>query len=261
MARYQRKHQRRRRRSRFSGLSKLLSAVLILAAIVAGCIVFFRVDQVQVEGNARYTQEEIVQVSGILKGDNLFLLNKYKIIDQILEQLTYVEKVSIRRELPSTICITVTETAVAAAVKDAENETWWCISSDGKILERADDPGGYPQVTGLAPLAPSEGTELQVEESQRLTKEALLSLLAQLEQYDLISGVGTIDLSTPSQVVMNYGGRLVVKLPQTADFAYDVKMFASILEEYVSVYWSDADTGTLDMTYSDGQPHLTKDAA
>ena len=41
---------RARRRGRFSGLYKLLSALLILAALVAGCLVFFRAEGVAVPG-------------------------------------------------------------------------------------------------------------------------------------------------------------------------------------------------------------------
>ena len=37
-----------------------------------------------------------------------------------------------------------------------------------------------------------------------------------------------------------------------------VKMLEAVLEKYVDVNWSKDDKGTLDMTYADGHPHLTK---
>ena len=53
MAQYQRKHQRKNRRVRFGWLYGVISALLILAAVVGGCIVFFRVDTVVVTGTQR----------------------------------------------------------------------------------------------------------------------------------------------------------------------------------------------------------------
>ena len=117
MGQYQRKHQRKTRRVRFTWLYGVISALLILAAVVGGCIVFFRVDTINVQGNSRYTQEEIVAASGIEQGDNMFLINKFQVIDQMISQLTYLDDVTIRRGLPSTLNVTVTECTVAGAVR------------------------------------------------------------------------------------------------------------------------------------------------
>ena len=50
MAARRRRNRHRRRRGRFSFLYKLLSFLLIFAAILTGCVVFFRVNQVEVTG-------------------------------------------------------------------------------------------------------------------------------------------------------------------------------------------------------------------
>ena len=118
MAQHQRKHQRRHRRFRFTKLYGVLSALVILAAVIGGCIVFFKVDTIHVEGNERYTADQIVEAAGVRQGDNMYLLNKFKMIDQIKEKLTYVDDVTIRRKLPNTLNITVDEYTVAAAVQD-----------------------------------------------------------------------------------------------------------------------------------------------
>jgi len=258
MAQYQRKHYRRKRRFHFTRLYGVLCALLILAAVVGGSIVFFRVDQVAVEGNARYTQEEIVAISGIEQGDNMFLINKYKVMDTLLSELTYVDDVSIRRALPSTIRIRITECTVAAAVQDGESGGWWLVSSAGKLLERVEDPSGYLQVTGLTLAAPSEGTKLAVEEGQRLQLEALLAILPSMEQRGLLENGQSIDLSSASVVTMAYAGRLTVRLKLSSDFDYEMRVLSTVMEEYVNAKWAPEDTGTLDMTLDDGLPHLIK---
>ena len=81
---------RRRRRGRFSFLTKLLCILLIAGAVVAALTVFFKVQSITVSGNARYTSEEVVAASGIEIEDNLFLLNKYSAAQAIFEKLPYV---------------------------------------------------------------------------------------------------------------------------------------------------------------------------
>ena len=52
-------------------------------------LLYTAVDTINVQGNSRYTQEEIVAASGIEQGDNMFLINKFQVIDQMISQLTY----------------------------------------------------------------------------------------------------------------------------------------------------------------------------
>lgn len=261
MGQYQRKHQRKNHRVRFGWLYGVISALLILAAVIGGCIVFFRVDTVEVQGNSRYTQEEIVEASGVKSGDNMFLLNKFEIIDKMLAQLTYLDDVTIRRGLPSTIKINVTECTVAGVVKNEENDEWWLVSSSGKLLERQEEPGDYMQITGLTLAAPSEGTTLAVKEDQQTQSQALLELLKSLDSRGMLENVQSIDLSTASTVTMAYAGRLTVKMKLSADFDYDMRVLSTVMEEYVESKWAAEDTGTLDMTLDDGLPHLIKNAA
>ena len=86
------RHNRRRRRGRgrFGPLFKLLCAAAVVLALTVGATVFFRVETVVVTGNSRYTQEEIVAVSGIEIEDNLYAMNKFQIQQQIREQLPYI---------------------------------------------------------------------------------------------------------------------------------------------------------------------------
>ena len=46
---------KQRNRGRFGFLYKLLSLIIILVVIAAGCVVFFRVEEITVTGVSRYT--------------------------------------------------------------------------------------------------------------------------------------------------------------------------------------------------------------
>ena len=75
-----------------------------------------------VEGNERYTEEQIIEAAGVQKEQNLVLLNKYKVKQSIFDTLPYVETVVINRKYPDALILTVTECTASAALT-GENGT------------------------------------------------------------------------------------------------------------------------------------------
>ena len=119
--------------------SRLLIMAAIVAAVIFGVAIFFKVNTVEVQGNAIYSADEIRSASGIQKGDNLFTLNKEAAAGSIKASLPYVETVSIIRFLPDKIVIEVKESDATFAVTTDTNTTW-LINSVGKALEQISDP-------------------------------------------------------------------------------------------------------------------------
>ena len=124
---------RRRNRGRFSALYKLLSVLIIFAAILMGCVVFFRVSTVEITGDSPYTEEEIRRVSGVEQGDNLFTLNKYQISSRIYTQLPYIGTVNFERKYPDTFVIHVTASVPVAWIESGGSR--WLMDTDCKLLE------------------------------------------------------------------------------------------------------------------------------
>ena len=81
---------------------KLVIMLALVAAVVFGVAVFFKVSRVEVQGNSLYSAEQVVQASGIETGDNLLTLNKATVAGNIITQLPYVEKVSVGRSISHT---------------------------------------------------------------------------------------------------------------------------------------------------------------
>ena len=124
---------RRRNRGRFSALYKLLSVLIIFAAILMGCVVFLRVSTVEITGDSPYTEEEIRRVSGVEQGDNLFTLNKYQISSRIYTQLPYIGTVNFERKYPDTFVIHVTASVPVAWIESGGSR--WLMDTDCKLLE------------------------------------------------------------------------------------------------------------------------------
>lgn len=270
MASARKNSRRRRKRSRFGVLLKLLCAAATVTALTVGSTVFFKAEEILVNGNVRYTQEEIVAATGIQLGDNLYKMNKGQICRELCRGLPYIQEANIRRSLPSTIIINVKElravaqiavppTYVASAEELEKLEEGaqpprsatepWCISQDGKLLEPAAADSKAILVTGLTPLDPVSGTALKVPEGEELQKTALLDLLTALEEQGKAENVSAVEIH-PSWMDMNYLNRFKVRMP----LGGDLRKKLNILEEVVkrtNAKHGEAATGSIDLTRQD----------
>lgn len=236
---------RYRRKRRFGFLYKLLAFFALLVALVMGATVFFRVEEIVVTGNVRYTRQEVMDASGVLLGDNLFGMNKFDTARQIRRELPYVEAVNIRRGWPDALVITVTECLPAARVAGEDGE--WLISRSGKVLELVEQADTrVTRVDGIRIVQPEPGLPLVVQEGQQVRCDGLLALLQALDRCGIAQKVTWIDMTSPSRTRMDFDGRFTVKLPVNGDFDYllgAMDKAVATLEEY--------ETGTLDLTVKD----------
>lgn len=222
----------RRNRGRFGGLYKVLSVILILAALVAGSAVFFRVNNLEVTGENRYTADQIIQATGVKQGDNLFLVNKFDMAKRLLAALPYIDEVNIRRALPDTLRITVTE-CVPAAVVPGDQNTWWIVDGKGKVLEQSstDTADGTAKVKGLTAILPSPGTKLAAGDENSGKLQSLLSLMSALTQYNMMGQVSAIDMTGDANIVFGYQGRFEVKIPMNCDFSQKVWALSAMVAQ------------------------------
>ncbi len=249
----QRRHRPyRSRRSRFGPLSKLLSAVAVIAAVVGACVVFFRVNHIEVEGNARYSAEEIIEASGIQIGDNLAALPRSRIASSILSKLPYVEAVVPRRTLPDGVVLVVTERVAAASIDTGEGR--WLISAQGKLLE----PMTGEQVvtiTGLKALAPMAGADVQVGEEDQATLGYVLALMKAADKYGVLKDYSSIDCTPAAYIGVEYG-IYHIRFPRGGDYDYHLRLLTAALE---SDRMPQDVAGTLDLTVEDGKVHFIQD--
>ena len=269
-----RHHQgRKRNRRQFGLLFKLLCAAALIAAVTLGATVFFQVESIVVAGNQRYTADEIVAASGVEVGDNLFLMNKNQISQQILRQLPYIGEVSPQRQLPSTLLVQVKELSAAAKVEvylegdPSEEETEsegeeadveetegaaaaseaWLISANGKLLEPASEDSEMLSVVGLTVLVPQAGTLIAVPQEQQYRLDALKELLAALGEMGQLEEVSSIDLTHSTWVGMRYRERFDVRLPLGEDFGHLLNVLSAAVDETIANRGEQA-AGTMDLT-------------
>ena len=255
MAARRNRRRRRRNRGRFGVLYKLLSILLIFAAILVGCIIFFRVNTMVVTGNSRYTQEEIIAAAGVEQGDNLFTLNKYQIANRILTRLPYVDDVAISRKLPDTLIFEVSESTGVAWVESGG--LYWLLDDKCKLLEVGDAAlvEGRPQVLGLEPENPAVGSRLTVAPEQQDKLEQLRAFLVAIRARSMTGSLsGFIDLTSGNEIRFGYGANLTVVFPLNGDFTsetYELKLTLETMDQR-----GIPRTGTLDQNYEGREVRL-----
>ncbi len=252
-----RRNSNRRRRGSFGFLYRLLSTLVICAAIVAALTLFFRVDTVVITGQERYTEEELRDATGIQTGDNLYLLlNKKEVVDRMMTELPYLKSVRINRKLPDTLLIEVEECGTPLAV--IQDGSAWLVSPGDetggklKIVEQTETAAVQDcgVIDGCTLLAPSVGGQLALATEYAGQQSSLQSLLFALEAQGVLDQVDGVHLSDATVLTMDYAGRFTVKMPYGADYTMKVKNLLMALDTGAI---QDNMTGTFDMRGDDGK--------
>ena len=215
-----RKTRRRRRRGGLGRLLRPLSVLLTAVAVVAALTMVFKVSTVEVTGSSRYREGEVAAASGVELGDNLVLLDKYRIAQRIYTELPYVTEARINRKFPSTLVLEVTETTAVASIQGAGG--YWLLSAGEKLLEAVDETGAqdYLRITGLEAVNPAVSARLELPEDSPITLERLGQLLSAMERLEMLGRADGLDLSDRSDLVLGYDGRFQVIISYDADFDY-----------------------------------------
>lgn len=255
-------------------LVQLLSVVAVVAALVIGMSVFFKVKNITVAGAETYSTWAVREASGIEEGDSLLTFSKARAVAKIHAELSYVDNVRIGIKLPDTVIIYIDELDVAYALESAQGD-WWLINSEGKVVNsiRPSEAGDYTRVTGImldapqiglnavavdrAPQETLEGGEtvpmetlangepvpLSVTGAQRL--KAVLQILKALEANDIVGEATSINVQEMEDIVLNYGSQYEVLLGDANKLDYKIAcMNDAILQ------MSNYQAGILDVSFT-----------
>ena len=241
-----RKNRRRRTRGRFAPLLRMLSVLLTAVVIVAALTLFFKVETVLVNGNNRYTTEEIIAVCGVKQGDNLVLLDKYAIAQRLYTQLPYITNVRINRAFPDGLNVVVTETHAALAIESGG--AWWLVSRDGKIVDATDTAGaqGYILLRGMDAQDAQVGAQLILTAESHMTAQRLKELVAKLDEREMLEKTQSIDASDREILVIQYDGRFDVEMHYDADLDFKLDCLRAAVNEL-----EPNETGIIRMTMKD----------
>lgn len=234
---------RKRGRRRLSLFGRAVSAIIICVAIFLAVTIFFKVSTVYVEGESRYSSEEIIEASGVEVGTHMFLLNQSAIAASIQSKLYYVGEVSVRRNYPDRLTITVKDNAAVGYV--ISSGKYWLIDKKCKIMEVTDRDGvgSAAEISGIIPVLPKEGEIINVEESEASKVTYLADILTYAQAQGIIEDVTAIDMDNVSNPKFEYLDRFTVKLGANSDVEYKLQMLEGVIAEL-----TETEKGTIDLS-------------
>lgn len=240
----------RRSRRGWNMLYKFLTVALIVVAVVMALILFFRVGEVNVEGQQHYSEDEIREVAGIAPGDNMFLINKQQVTENIYRTLPFVRNVELIRHLPSTVTLRIEEGSAAGLI--TAGSKIWAINASGKLMGEAAEDEKAALIDGAAVSVPELGTVITGEtEQDQYRVDELIKLLSEMSAKEMLAEAQGIHLGNGAAITVDYLERFTVKIPWGADYEYKLRSLLAVVDRL-----ENNETGTIDMTYDEGEVHF-----
>lgn len=197
--------QRRIRKRRMIIGFTFLIVLLVSVAAVLSLTVLFPIKDITAKGSEKYTSEQIVALSGLKMGDNLFMSSVKT--DALREKLPYIESVKIKRTLPDSVTISVKD-AVPYACYYSDG-IYYTVSRAGYVLESGEEKpdslfeirtGGVKCILGKAVTFTSNKTQDLISEIGGLSEEYGLAL-----NYIDVTDELTLTVKIENRFIVNLG--------------------------------------------------------
>ena len=205
-----------------------------LIGIIIGMLTFlctsglFDICKIEIIGNAQVEQEEILELSKIKMGDNIFLCNKIQTKSN-LETHPYIQETKITRKLPDKILIEITEKQKAYQIQVEEGYAY--IDNQGYALEissiKIDKPLLQGNVTTLENIIP--GNRLNQGDLERLND--VLKIVKNSEEIQIQDQITTINIENKNNYIIALQNlKKVIYLGDTSNLANKMLYIKAIIE-------------------------------
>lgn len=213
------------------GLIKWTTLILILVGGGTALLLspIFNIEKIEILGNQKLTDDEIISLSKIQLNENTFKLIKSKITKNI-KQNAYVENVKINRKLPNTIEIEIEERTPTYMITFANAYAY--INNQGYFLEVSKEKLNIPILNGYSTPEEEihEGNRLCVADLYKL--DSVLQIMNTAESNGIAELVTKINITDKQDYVLELEKeKKTVHIGDTANLSTKMLYIKSILEQ------------------------------
>ncbi len=232
--------------------------IIVTLCIVLSRTVLFNLTKIEVEGETVYSYEEVVDKCNIELGTNLNFIDEGEIVDKLIDELPYVDKVTVRKDyFKSKLIITLNQATPLASVQTSDGG-YYLISANGRILD-SELTSPYPDcvtVIGFDPEFAISGAFLSVaDEGTRnyltrflkavktysgLSKDSMVgadrkldTLFEVIDAYDTVGmtdKIKEIDITSIYSLRLNYDDKLVLDLGEDTDMKVKLTIAKNLID-------------------------------
>ncbi len=244
--------QARARRKRRNAMYKAAASILILVGVCVTFMLLFQVENIEIIGQTQYTNEQISAVFEPKNGDNLFLFNTQGEIDNLQSALPYIEQITIKRKMPNTIELNLTQAKEVYSVSCVSG--WAVLSESMRVLNiLPTQPENLTYINGVSAKEPQLGAKLTLDDDRQ---EIILNELLMLTQkYDVLP-ITHIDISDILHINFTYSNRIQIILGTSNDMQEKIEWAKYLITPTNEDALGENDNGVLDVSNRDSSGRL-----
>lgn len=175
----------------------LVALIVVIMLILSSRI--FNIQNINVVNNSIISAEEIINLSKIGVGENIFKIRKSSAIEAIKEN-AYIESVEISRKLPNTLEISVKERIRKYVLQFADSYVY--INNQGYMLEISTEKLDLPIITGFKTDLSNikAGDRLDVEDLKKL--DTVIKIVETANVNNIGNLITKIDISNSKNYIV-----------------------------------------------------------
>lgn len=208
--------------------SLLLIVVIVFYALLNSNI--FNSKNVIIDGNKHVKSEDIVKTLGIKDDKNIFRYNLGNMESELLKN-KYIEKVNIKRLLPNTLKVDITEKEIVATLY---NEGIYCyIDKEAKFIDEiSEEDKDNSVVTVDIYYSLSDLQEINFKNEEN--RNRLLYLLECMKSESVYKKIKQVDMTDKDSIKMHTNDNIKVLLNKDENLKYNISKVAMILADLQS---------------------------
>ncbi len=203
----------------------------IIAVIVFAILaktVLFNCSAIEVEGNQRYSADEIISASGLVTGKSLLDIDEKAAQERITAALAYIDMAEVSKSFPTKMKIVVKE---AERWYDLQyGGSHFVVSRLGKVIEAARD-SSLPVVKGYEPAEPSVGVYLtsQVEGKTDIPAQVLIAA-----ETAGLTGITSMDITDRFEIKVLVEDRITLELGNATQLENKMYIAKELIESEIT---------------------------
>lgn len=236
----EKKAKKRRRRGNYVIYYIMLAIVAFIIFAILSVTVLFNCEEIVVEGESKYSAEQIIEASGLKGDENLVKLSLLGVDKRILDELVSLDSAVVTKVFPNKIKITVTPAEPMANFYYAGKN--YVISHVGRVMEIERNAADCMEVIGYQPgdnvVVGDYITAANPEQDETIkTISGTIDLVG-------ITEITELDITDMLNVGLVYDDRVEINLGSMLQLEEKLTIVKELTEKYIA----DTEKVTLDVS-------------
>ncbi|MBQ2945775.1 MAG: FtsQ-type POTRA domain-containing protein [Clostridia bacterium] len=236
-------------RRKRGGTGIAILGVLLAVALFVTVFLLAKIRTVELEGDCRYTLEELVaECEGLGVGEGILTVNEKAVRKALIEKFPYIEEVKVKRNYARlSVTLEITESKEAVSFKTESG--FIILDKNGKVLAIKESKPNLPELIGAGITEFEEGkTAVFKDDTAHRIYKALWEEILNAELADKIN---EINISKRYNITFDYMAKIIINLGNADNIA------KKITAAQICIKDNESDEGKAEIKFQDDTAKTT----